>query len=130
MKRLYRGLMILFCVALWLGLRVAAADIAQSARVAPYREPFLFPDFLQGTDIYVWSLSSGEAGAQLVVQNIGDRVLSNIEISFLSYGEKLIFAAKQMRPGEKLCLYEVSGSVYDGESPVICAGVLADTGDF
>ena len=129
MKRLYRCLMIVFCIVLWLLLRVAASDIAETARVAPYRDPFPFPDFLQGTDIYVWSLSSGTAGAELVIQNIGDTVLTNMEITFQSYEEKLIFTAEQIRPGEKLRLFEVSGTEYDGESPVICGGVLAEEGD-
>ena len=129
MKRLYRGLMILLCVVLWLCLRVAAAGIAETARSAPYREPFLFPDFLQGTEIYAWSLSPGSAGSELIIQSIGDKVLTGIEITFLSYGEKLVFAAEQIQPGEKLRLYEVSGAVFCGESPVICAGILADEKD-
>lgn len=129
MKRIYRCLMIVFCVVLWLGLRVAAVDIAETARSAPYREPFLFPDFLQGTDIYAWSLSPGAAGAELLIQNIGDTVLTNIEISFLSYGEKLVFIAERIVPGEKLRLYEVGGTVYNGKNPVICTGVLADMED-
>ncbi len=129
MKWLYRSLMIVFCFALWFGLRVAAADIAETARTAPYREPFLFPDFLQETEIYAWSLSSGATGTELVVQNIGDILLTDIRISFLSYGKKLIFTAEQIRPGEKLRIYEVNGTVYDGEKPVICADVLTEQGD-
>lgn len=129
MKRLYRGVLIVVCIALWLGLRVAAADIAKTARLSAYREPLLFPDFLQDTDIYAWSLAQGETGAELLVQNIGDAVLTNIEITLQFYGEKLVFVVKQMAPGEKQRLYEISGRSYNGKDPVICTGVLAVSGD-
>ncbi len=123
MKRLYRSLMIVFCIVLWALLRVAAADIAETARISPYRVPFQFPNFLQGTEIYVWSLSYGAEGSELVIQNIGDEVLTEIEITFLSYGKRLVFAGNRLMPGEKRRLNEVSGAVYDGKNPVICTGV-------
>jgi hypothetical protein len=85
---------------------------------------------LQDTELYAWSLSNGAETAELLVQNIGDETIRNVEITFLSYGKKLLFAATDIQPGEKVCIREITGASYDGISPVLCTDFRLQTGDF
>ena len=125
MKHVYRGITVILCLMLWLCLSAAVAGIHISARTAPYREKFPFPCFLKDTDIYGWSLSSGEDGAVLLVQNIGDRVVRELEIVFASYDQEMTFCCEKLLPGEKMYIKETGGLMYNGDKEVICVSVIS-----
>lgn len=121
MKRIYRGIILVMCIILWTALGFAVDAIGNSARNVPYRNAFSFPAFLNGTDIYLWSITSEAECASLILQNIGDSTVSNIEIVFLSHEKKLVFEAKQVLPGQKISITEKYGADLLDAGTVVCA---------
>ena len=126
MKITYRVFITILCLLLWFLLDLSAAEISQCAREAPYREKFPFPCFLQQTDVYAWSLSSGEDGAELLIQNIGDDILNELEIVFVSHEINLVFRCEELRPGERRHIQEVAGLACADTQHVICSLVKFD----
>ncbi|MBE6943638.1 MAG: hypothetical protein E7453_05190 [Ruminococcaceae bacterium] len=129
MKLIYRVFIAALCVGLWFGLDVVATEIVQSAREAPYRKPFPFPCFLRQTDIYAWSLSTGESGAELLIQNVGDNVLQNLKIVFTSKERIFVFRCAEIQPGERMSLREVAGLDCDDCCGVVCVSVTEGKGE-
>ncbi len=121
MKWIYRGAMVGLCIALWFCLFYASADIGCISAGAPYESAFSFPCLLQGTEVYLWSLTSGEDGACLTLQNIGEKTISGVEIVFLSYGERLVFKATDISPRGKIQILEENSRKLRNDGAVICS---------
>ena len=120
MKRLYRFWLIMMCMVLWIGVKFAAEQIDISAEKALYDHSFSFPGLLQNTDLYLWTLCTEEGGTKLLVQNIGDKTISNIEIVFLSLGESFAFEAEALQPGERVWISERTGASFSKDRKLIC----------
>ncbi len=121
MKLIYRCGIIGICAVLWFGLWRMATGIEEAAEDAPYRNCFTFPQVLQGTDVYLWSLTADIDGACLVLQNIGEKTISSVEIVFLSYGQKLVFRASEVLPGQRVSVFEENNTIPAGECKFICS---------
>lgn len=126
MKWLYRILIAVVCLALWVFLHFVSSEVESFARIAPYREAFPFPCFLESSDIYAWSLSSEEGSAVLLVQNIGDCALGELEIVFSSYENRLVFYCDMLQPGEACYIRERDGFDCVNPQNVVCTSVRAD----
>ena len=121
MKHLYRCLLIVICMVLWMGVWLATENIEISAEKARYDHSFSFPGLLQNTDLYLWALCTDEDGTKLLMQNIGQFPISDVEIVFLSSGEKFIFEAEELLPGDKMWITERTGGFLSEEGKIICA---------
>jgi hypothetical protein len=121
LKWIYRCGIIGLCIVLWLGLWRVSICFEKSAEEAPYRDSFSFPQLLQGTDVYLWSLSAESDGACLVLQNIGEKTISCVEIVFLSYGQKLVFCASEILPGQRVSVTEENDATVLGECKFVCS---------
>lgn len=121
MKWIYRCIIIGMCAALWFGLWRMATGIEEAAQAAPYRNAFTFPQVLQGTDVYLWSLTADADGTCLVMQNIGEKTISSVEIVFLSYGQRLVFRASEILPGQRVSVFEENNAVFEDPGKLICS---------
>ena len=126
MKYIYRCLIITICLIFWAGIWYAVTQIGWHAEKMSHQDAFSFPCLLQETDLYLWTLNSGEGGTGLLMQNIGKIAISDIEIVFLSFGRYYVFKAEKILPGKKLWVYEQSGEVLPIGQDVICTFVCVN----
>ena len=113
MRWFMRALIVGLCILLWVGLWFGTLAVTETAKMEKEKAPFLFPGFLSGSELYVWSLTTDDLfQTVLLVQNISQKTLVDVKIVFCADGEVLCFEAEYILPGNKAFLGEKQGAAF------------------
>ena len=126
MRWFIRALIVGLCFLLWVGLWFGTIAVSEAAKTKIDKAPFLFPGFLSGSELYVWSLTEDTRScAVLLVQNISQQTLVDMKIVFCADGEELCFEAEYILPGHRAFLGEKQGTAFANWRKVVCVSYTA-----